>query len=380
MEIVGDSLSKQKEICKKFSERYGIPEADIYAKAEEVYDEKLEEVCEYNFKKLQKVNPDLIYEDCKEEIRENSINEAQRRALVRARSFYKRQASKKQTIKRDGVPCFILMRFRDTDYENRAYQKVIDFINREGKTKAKELGYIDDEGNCLHCKLTTNFENQYGKKINKNLRKGTAIGFFESTDDDGNETREPRFIRIGFAQNQIVPVGKPAIVTVTEGRNPNPGPMFKDKNALYYRDGIPENDDEVLCLNLAQYIRKLYDRFLDKKRFVNTYDELLKISQQQIDNNEKNSYVGIIATCTSIGQRDDPEADIPCEFEIYDEETGDIDSITVFVPVVHFKGMSIAEEQEGMLFLTDMYNPKDSDEIRYHLGGFLPYESEEIPQ
>jgi hypothetical protein len=376
MEIVSDSLSKQKEKCKKFAEKYGIPEEDIYAKAEEVLPEKFDKVCQYNFKKLKEINPDITYEDCKEEIEAKSVNEAKRQSLIRGRSFYKSQAARKLRIKEKGKSCFILMRFKDSDFEPRAYKVVTDFIEKNGEEAAKKKGCIDSEGNYVHTDLTTPFENRYGKKINKDNYQGSAIGFFEVTDNNGGTSYEPRFIRIGFTRNKFVPVGKPAKVVVNEGDNE--GPLFRGKKTYFYNEGEPEVSNDILTLDLINHVNNLSNEFLDSDRLVNSYDDLMRVSEQQIDDEINYPYAGIVATCTSIGQRDDPDQDIPCQFEVYDDD-GDVHTITVWVPVSHFKGMSIIEDQEGILLLTDMYYSK-AGEVKYHLGGFLPFESEEVLQ
>lgn len=374
MKFVSDSLSSQEEKCKKFSEQFDIPLEDIYAKADEEYPGILEKECKRIFKKLQNEDPDLVYEDCYEDIKSRSENEARRKSLIRGRSFFKREGAKKQKFKKDGKPCFIIMRFRENDFEPRAYKKIEEFIKKNGEDAARAKGYINSKGEYIHSDFTTIFENQFGKKIYKDNYKSSAIGFFEIKDANGNISYEPRYISISYGRRKNVPIGKPASVIVTESNNA--GPLFKDNKMYFYNDGIQDTYDDILSIDLINHIDTLCNKFLDPSRFVDSYDDLVSMSEKLIDENVKYRYAGVKATCMSIGQRDDPESDIPCQFEISDE-LGNMNTITVWVPVSYFKGMSIIEEQEGILILTDMYYSKDG-EIKYFLGGFLPCESQEV--
>lgn len=133
-----------------------------------------------------------------------------------------------------------------------------------------------------------------------------------------------------------------------------------------------------MSVDFANNIINLCNNFLKSDNFADNFEDFIDICTTQIDNHEKIIYAGINATCSSINPIDEnPESDVYCNFEIYDDENGEIDFISTYVPFERFRNMALIEGTSGILFVTDMYYGKDDGEIKYHLGGFLPVEQGE---
>ena len=349
---VENTVNFQEEICEKFAKENNIPLVDIYTEANKYYDENLDKVLEglESPEDIEKAKKDLKV-----------------RSLVRGRSTFKKKALKINRLKKDGVSSFILLRFRDQDFSRRAWEKVDEYLeeNDISDSLAKEQGLMDDEGNYLYTALTTSFSDQFGKVINKDYVNGAAIGFFEK-EENGQSKYEARFIRIGYANNRYVPICRPSIVSITEGNSQ--APILSDK-VYFYNDGVEENNDMIVSLQLAKHIGGLCNELLDSDLFVDDYDEVIELAENIIENHEKWGYIGVKATCSSVGQFSDPTKDIPVDFELYDEDK--INTITIFVPPKHFEGMSLVEGTTGLLFLVNPYFNKEG-EVKFHLGGFMP--------
>lgn len=375
MKIQTDSLNKQKERCINFSKEYDVPLQDIYAKAEEEYEKIYPKVYSNILKEKNIDENQSIPEEISEIIDKNAKEETERRSLIRARSSFKRKAVKNQQIKKNGIPAFILMRFRDNDFENNAIRRIDEFIEENGEEEAIRHQYIDNEGNYLHSQFTSSSPNQYGKKIDKGKVKGAAVGFFETEKDDGTKEYDARYIRSDYMHTTEVPICQSCVASVKEGNNASA--LFSNKNTYWINGAIADNDNPIVSLDFANYIIGLCNKFLDSNRFVDTYNDFISICESQIDNREKISYAGVNATCSSINPLDieNPESDVVCEFEIYDDDNGEIHSIGIYTPFERFRNMALIEGASGILFVSGMYYNKDG-EIKYHLGGFLPISGE----
>lgn len=349
---VENSVEFQEEQCEKFARNNDIPLVDIYAQANKYYDENLE-------KTLEGLESDDDIQKAKESLKAKS--------LIRGRSIFKRKALKLKRVKQNGVSAFILFRFRDQDFSRSAWEKVDNYIREKNISdeKAKEHGLMDDDGDYLYTSLTTSFSDQHGKKIDKDYIIGSAVGFIE-VEKDGQKDYEARFLRIGYAGNKYVPICRPSKVVLKEGTSP--GPILTDK-LYFYNDGIEEVNEMMTPLSLANYIGKLCDDLLDSDLFVDSYDEVIDLAESLIENHEKWGYIGVKATCSSVGQFSDPTKNIPVEFELYEDDK--INTITTFVPPKHFEGMPLIEGTTGLLILVNPYFDKEG-EAKFHLGGFMP--------
>lgn len=348
-----NTIDFQEQVCEKFAKEHGIPLVDIYTEVNKYFDENID-----------KVTKDLTSE---EEVKK-ATEDLKVKSLIRGRSTFKRKALSLKRLRKNGISSFILFRFRDQDFNKSAWEKVDEYIreNNISDEMAKENGLMDNDGNYLFTGLTTSFSDQFGKKIDKDMITGSAIGFFEH-EDNGEKKYEARFVKIGYAGNKHVPICRPSVVEIKEGDSS--GPIFSEK-VYFYNNGIEENNNMIMPLSFANYILNLCSSFLDEESFVQTYDEVIDLGESIIEEHEKWGYVAVEATCSSVGQFSDPTKNIPVEFEIYDE-IGDINTITTFVPPKHFEGMSLIEGSSGLLFLVNPYFNKDG-EVRFHLGGFMP--------
>lgn len=373
MKIQTDSLDKQRKRCADFAKEYDIPLQDIYAKAEEEYEKIYPKVYDNILKKKGIQKGQQISAEENEIISKAAKKETERRSLIRARSVFKRKAFRNKQIKKNGIPAFILMRFRDNDFENRAAKKIDEYIAEKGEEEAIKLQYIDNDGNYLHCNITNSSPDQYGQKIDKDKVKGSAIGFFE-IEKDGVKQYDARFIRSNRIDKVEMPICQACTADITEGKYLST--FFEDKNTYWINGAIADSNNPIVSLSFANNIMSLCDKFLKSDNFVETYQDFINVCTTQIESHNKNIYAGVNATCSAIIPGQDSDANILCEFEIYDDENEEINSIAIYVPPERFVNMALIEGTSGILFVTDMYFNKDG-EIGYHLGGFLPIEQGE---
>lgn len=220
MKIADNSLERQKKRCADFSEKHNIPLQDIYAEAEKVYDEKYKEVYDSLIRQYNSThNPEELTEDTVANIEKKAKVEAERRSLIRGCSIFKRKASVNQKIKKNGIPAFIVMRFSNNNFDQRAIKKIDEFIEEKGREEALKMQYIDSEDNYYHCSLTTSFSNQYGQKIDPKQTKGAAIGFFEIEKKDGTKEYDARYVRSNYIETIEMPICQSCIAEVKEGSN-----------------------------------------------------------------------------------------------------------------------------------------------------------------
>ena len=138
------TIESEKEKNAKFAEENGISPEEM----EEVYQEILDNL------------PENITGD-------NRI----KRALRKTRGTLKKKANTNGEV----IDGFIIMRFRDNDFDANAWSKVDNYVQNHGIDQAKVEGLVNEEGQYIHTAFTTSFSNQHGKVIDKNNVRGTAI-------------------------------------------------------------------------------------------------------------------------------------------------------------------------------------------------------------
>ena len=298
---------------------------------------------------------DEVYQEIFEQLPENLTGDNRvKRALRKTRGTLRKQANT-QGKKVDG---FIIMRFRDNTFELNAWEKVHKYVEENGIEQATAQGLVNGDGEYLHSSLTTSFSDQHGKVIDKKNVRGSAIAI--TTNDDGEN--ELRWLNIGkFNVNDKIPLCREVELTIKEANSP--GPLFPNRNAFflngtkmaqsnrYYSEEdfvAYQNLIEELCGDIAYSTKSEIDGFA------------------QDHGNERNNYIAVpVSSVLRIGNVLD-NGSVPIDFELDDEQ------ITAWADKNIFKGLSIEEDIQGILFLNVYLNREGVP--GYRIGGFLPLE------
>ena len=292
---------------------------------------------------------DAVYEKIYAELPDDlSDNAKELRALRKTRGSLKRIANSSANY----IDGFIFMRFRDTNYNEYAWQLVNEYVDTHGIDEAKEKGMVDDKGDYVHTSYTTQFSDQFGKRIDRKDARGTALGIFQG--DDG---MEGRMLSIGkFSVWEPIPLCREVAVNVKEANKP--GKLFADKNQ-YFLNGVRATtashyytaEDFQSYANMIEDV--CGDIFFSMKSDIDEYAE---------NNNDRLTFVAAYGAVTRIGEPLDDGA-VPVEIELEDEV------ITTWATKNIFKDLTIEEGIVGLAFINTNVG---SEKIFYNLGGFLP--------
>ena len=319
-----NNVDSEREKNKKFAEENGITQEEM----DEVYKEIYSQL------------PDNLTGDKREA-----------RALRKARGTLKGRLNAGKR-----VDAFILMRFRDNDFEANAWNKVNDYVKEHGQDVAEEKGMIDHDGNYLHTSFTTSFSNQHGKVIDKENIRGSAIAI--ATNDDGKN--ELRWLNIGkFTVNENIPLCREVKIIIKEGNQA--GPLFPNVNA-FFLNGVQINSEnayysdedfqaygdliEELCGDIAYYTKSEIDQYA------------------QANANNTRNYIAVpVESVLRLGKPFD-DGTVPIDLEIDDGQ------ITAWASKNIFKGLTIEEGIQGIAMLNVYLNKEGVTGCR--IGGFIP--------
>lgn len=239
MDLKINNVESEKARNEKFAEEHNISQEEM----EEVYNE--------------------IYEKLPESL---TGDKRVLRALRKTRGTLRQKANAVGTE----IDGFILMRFRDNDFDPNAWKKVDDFIAENSLEDAIERKMVNDKGEYLHTSFTTSFSNQHGKVIDKKNARGSAIAIIST-----EEGTELRWLSIGkFNVWDKIPLCREVTLIVKEGNQA--GALFPDKkvlflngtkitseNAYYSEDDFQGYADliEDLCGDIAYYTQSEIDAF-----------------------------------------------------------------------------------------------------------------------
>lgn len=294
---------------------------------------------------------DKIYNELPDDLSDNA---KELRALRKTRGALRRIVNSNINY----VDSFIFMRFRDSDYNVNAWNKVDKFIKENGKDKAKERGMIDEEGNYIHTSYTTQFDNQMGKVIDKKDARGHALGIFQ-----GDEGTDIRFLTIGkFNVWDNIPICREISVNVKDAGSA--GKVFPNKNQ-YYLNGA--RSTSVSHYYSAEDFQSYADMIEDG------CGDIFFSLKSDVDDYAKNNandpfnYLAVFCTVNRIGTPLD-DGTVPVEFEPDDEV------FTTWATKNIFKDLTIEEGITGLAFINTYIN--NSGVVGYRLGGFLPLADE----
>ena len=324
MDLKINNIESEKARNKKFAEENNISLEEM----EEVYNEIYEQL------------PDSLTGD-----------KRTLRALRKTRGTLRRKANTTGTE----IDGFILMRFRDNDFDPNAWEKVDKYISDNSMEDAKKKGMINDKGEYLHTSFTTSFSNQHGKVIDKKNARGTAIAIIST-----NDGAELRLLSIGkFNVWDKIPLCREVTLIVKEGNQA--GAIFSDRNVLFLNgtklsseNAYYSEDDfqgyadliEDLCGDIAYY----------------TQDEIDAYAQENAS--DKWNYIAVpVISVIRIGTPLD-DGTVPIDFEVDDGQ------ITAWAGKNVFRGLTIEEGIQGILMLNTYLNKEGQP--GYRIGGFIP--------
>lgn len=319
-----NDVESERTKTQQFAEKNGITEEEI----EEVYQE--------------------IYENLPENL---TGDKRELRALRKTRGTLRKKANVTGT----SLDGFIIMRFRDKDYERNSWNKVDKYVKENGLDTAKEKGMVDSNGNYLHNDLTTQFPDQKGRIIKKDNVFGQAVSIVVQ---DGKQ--ELRFLTIGkYLVDEKIPLCREVTLVVKEGDRP--GALFQDRNG-YFLNGIKLNGSSN-----AYYSDEDFDSYIDiiselcGDIFFNLGEEANQYAQKH--NNEKFDFIGLPGIVERIGTPLE-NGSVPIELELDDG------GLTVWADKNIFKGITIEEGIAGIAFVSPYI--KQNGDAGFRLGGFLP--------
>lgn len=292
-----------------------------------------------------------IYEQLPDDLSDNA---KELRALRKTRGALRKIANSNANF----VDGFIVMRFRNSDYNLNAWNKVDKFIANHGLEDAKSKGMVNEEGDYLHTSLTTSFNNQMGKKIDKNDIRGNALGFFK--DEDGIDMR---FMTIGkFCVNDKMPICREISINVKEAENA--GKIFPNKKQLYLNGAKYSTVSHYYSAEDFQSYADMIeeecgDIFFSLKSEIDDYAR---------DNSSDNfNFMAAFCTVNRIGAPLD-NGSVPVELELEDE------LITTWAEKYIFKDLTIEEGIIGLAFINTYVNKENN--VGYRICGFLPLADE----
>lgn len=288
-----------------------------------------------------------IYEQLPSDLSENA---KELRALRKTRGALRRIANSNVNY----IDGFIVMRFKNNDYEANAWQKVHNFIQQHGIDEAKARNMVNDNGDYLHCSLTTQFDNQMGKKIDKSNVRGSAIGLFRNDD-----SIDMRFLTISkFIVNKTIPICREISVNVKDAQSP--GKVFINKSQYYLNNvRYTTMSHYYSSEDFQSYIDMIEDECGDI--FISLKSEIDDFAHEK--QADRFNFVASLCTVNRIGAPLD-NGNVPIELELDD------DLITVWTPDYIFKDLTIEEGIVGLAFIHTYI--KQDNTVGYDIGGFLP--------
>ena len=296
-----------------------------------------------------------IYQKIYAELPEDLTGEKRElRALRKTRGSLKRRANSTGT-QLDG---FIIMRFKDKDFEANAWNKVNKYVEDNGIDKAKEEGMVNANGDYIHTKFTTSFATQHGKKIDKENVRGEAVGIV--VNEKGEQ--ELRFLSIGkYSVFDNIPLCRELTLNVKEGTSP--GPLY-DKN-IYFLNGADYASDSTNAYYSDEDFNA-YTEIISKLCGDIMFDTIEDI-EAYARNNRDNRYNFIGVVVSSVERIGNALADgaVPIELEV---DTG---AITTWASKNVFKDLNIEDGIPGVALVNTYVN--SNDEVGCRIGGFLPY-------
>lgn len=296
---------------------------------------------------------DDVYQEIFENLPEDLTGDNRiKRALRKTRGALKKKVNV-QGIELDG---FIIMRFRNNDFEANAWNKVDKYVTENGIDAAKAKGFVNEKGEYIHSSLTTSFSNQQGKVIDKDNVRGSAIAIVTNKDNQN----ELRWLNIGkFNVFDKIPLCREVQLIIKEGNQA--GPLFPDRNA-YFLNGVKltqanayYSDEEFqaygnliekLCGDIVYYTKEEIDEYA------------------QANTSNRNNYIAVpVSSVSRLGNAID-NGSVPIEFELDD------DQITVWADKDIFRDLTIEEGIQGIAMLNTYVNNEGNP--GYRIGGFLP--------
>lgn len=340
---------KERKINEVFAENHNLSIEQINAAAEEEFE---------------KLNPEDFASD----------DARWGRALRRARGGFRAIAAKMKNS-RDGM---IVCRFRDSDFARNQYNRAKRVEATEGLEAAIQQKLMNKDGQPIY-----QYGNDIGKVIAEPTAFGGAAGYF--INDNNGRVVTARYINIGkdHVDNNI-PICQVGRISTNDAKKVQTGfPYSKDVSVWYNTSTIdadckaPYNAEEVI-----QILSDWNEAFGTNIPAITTRSELADFGREHCnitkDDGHQYDFCYVPARIVQIVVPKTQYDDIRVVIEFLDYDTFEDQTINTFIPRGAFQGLFLQEDLLGICVLQsfDFLNKKDDTQHRWHLGGFLPVESD----
>lgn len=297
------------------------------------------------------------------------------RALRRARGGFRVIASKMKNSQ-DGM---IVCRFRDADFDRSQYNRAKRVEALEGREAAIQQGLMNKDGQPIY-----KYGNNIGKVITEPSAYGGAAGYFIEY-NHGEKIITPRYVNIGqkYIENNI-PICQIGRISANDAKKIQTGFPYSKEVGVWYNASTldPEHQAPYNAEEVMEILSDWNEAFGTDIPAITTQIDLADFGREHchITKNDGHEYdfcylpgriVQIVVPQTQYD-------DIRVVIEFLDSNTLEDRVINTFIPRGAFQGLFLQEDLLGICVLQsyDFANNKEDTQHKWHLGGFLPVNSD----
>ncbi len=251
----------------------------------------------------------------------------------------------------DTLKGMLLCRFRDNTYNKYMYDKVQEYIDKNGLEAAQDAQMVNTNGDYL---FTTGFNK--GEVIDPKNIRGSAVGIFQNEDGEP----EARFVKIGkFQIDKKIPLGSEIEMKYTEAKSTAPNFNHKD---CFYNGAIPLVENQLYTVEELESYSKMIEELVYGKVFEN-YDDMIEYAENITD--DKNNIIGVWCDVLEVGDKTSGNVSMLLEFEGA--------CVKYWCDKNIYNGLTVPAGGSGIVLL-NAYKGKDG--VGFNIIGFLPYDDE----
>lgn len=334
---------------------------DVFAAKHDLSIEQINAAAQEEFDKL---NPDDFASD----------DARWGRALRRARGGFRIIAAKMKDSK-DGM---IVCRFRDYDFDRGQYNRAKRIEANEGLEEAIKQKVMNKDGQPIY---------KYGENIGKVIAKPTATGgaaaYFIDY-DHGERIITPRYINIGKDQvENNIPICQLGRISANDAKKIQPDFPYSKEVGMWYNASTldPEHQAPYSADEIMQILSDWNTAFGTDIPAITTEADLTDFGRDNCcikGNDHRYDFCYLPGRIVQIVVPQTPYDDIRVVIEFLDYNTLQDRIINTFIPQGAFQGLFLQEDLLGICVLQS-YDFKGNEENtlhRWHLGGFLPVQSD----